>query len=160
MRFELVSGSRLGRWLVNAGVGPLLVVLPATTRADDGPALASVPRFVELAWTGGLALEPPLVALEPGAADHGLRVLDWSAVDAGFELTVEGPSGLTATLRLHGETPSRVQGASLRRLADATELELALPASAERFSRVQVRLTRPRLRQGEAEALHLADARG
>jgi hypothetical protein len=76
--------------------------------------LTGVPRAVELAWTGGLELEPPLSDLEPGGPDAGPRILDFALSDGGFRVTVEGRSGSTLTLRLRGESPSRAEGALLR----------------------------------------------
>ena len=105
--------------------------------------LSGSPRVLELSWAGGLALEPPLMALEPGQADQGVRVLGFEAVPRGFRLAVEGLSGSTATLRLHGEAPTSAEGARLRRAGDVTEVEVALPPSVERFSRAEVRLLRP-----------------
>jgi hypothetical protein len=106
-------------------------------------ALAGSPRVVELRWAGGLEVEPPRVALEPGQADQGTRVLEFTAVDGGFRLAVEGPSGSSATLRLHGECPARADSGTLRRGPGVTELEMAFPASPERFSRAEIRLRRP-----------------
>jgi glycogen debranching enzyme len=106
-------------------------------------ALSGSQRVVELRWAGGLEVEPPLVALEPGQADQGVRVLAFAAEAGGWRIAVEGPSGSTATLRLRGEAPASAEGATLRRAAaGVTEATLALPPSAGRFSRAEVRLFR------------------
>jgi hypothetical protein len=72
-----------------------------------------------------------------------MRVLDFAAVDGGFRLAVEGLSGSTATLRLHGERPAGADSGSLRAGPGVTELEVTLPVSAARFSRAEIRLRRP-----------------
>jgi glycogen debranching enzyme len=99
-------------------------------------------RVVEIRWTGGLAVEPPLVALEPGQDDRGVRVLDFTHDTRGWQLALEGPAGTTATVRLHGEAPSSAEGARLRAVDRATEATVAFPAAQGRFSRVDVRLRR------------------
>jgi glycogen debranching enzyme len=106
-------------------------------------ALAGSPRVVELRWAGGLEVEPPRVALEPGQTDQGTRVLDFTAVDGGFGLAVEGPSGSTATLRLHGERPVSADFGTMRGGGGVTELAITFPASPEPFSRAEIRLRRP-----------------
>jgi hypothetical protein len=109
-------------------------------------ALAGSPRVVELRWTGGLDIEPPLADLEPGRADQATRVLDWTAVDGGFRLEVEGLSGTRTILRLHGERPTSADSGVLRSVPSrpgVSELEVTFPASAERFSRASIRLQRP-----------------
>jgi hypothetical protein len=104
-----------------------------------GVALAGSARVVDLAWEGGLEVEPPLAALTPGQADRGLRVLDLVAARGAFELTLEGPAGATGTLRLHGP-PAWAEGGTLSRGERATELLVDLPASTHPFSRAVVRL--------------------
>jgi hypothetical protein len=98
---------------------------------------------VELRWAGGLELEPPLVALEPGQVDRGPRILEFGAADGGWRVTVEGLSGSTATLRFRGDTPGRAEGATLRGAPGVTEATVSLPPSADRFSRAEIRLRRP-----------------
>jgi hypothetical protein len=122
---------RLDGARVSAGAGGGVVV------ALDGRA-----RVVELRWTGGLAVEPPLAALEPGQADRGVRVLDFSADAKSWRLALEGLAGTTATVRLHGEAPSSAEGATLRTVGRVTETTVAFPASGGPFSRVDVRLRR------------------
>ncbi len=106
-------------------------------------ALTGAPRVVELAWTGGLEVEAPRVALAPGQGDQGIRVLDLEPFDRVFRLAVEGPAGSTATLRLYGERPVSADSGALRSKPRVTELEVTLPASAEPFSRTEIRLRRP-----------------
>jgi glycogen debranching enzyme len=105
--------------------------------------LQAAPRVVELRWEGGLAVEPPLVELEPGRADLGPRILDFALVDGGWRLAVEGLSGSSARFRLRGETPTRAEGAELRGISGMTEATLTLPLSEGRFSRAEIRLLRP-----------------
>jgi hypothetical protein len=125
------------------GLGARLDGRPVTAAPAVSVALAGSPRVVELRWAGGLEVEPPRVALEPGQADQGTRVLDFTAVDRGFRLAVEGLSGSTATLRLHGERPASADSGTLRTGPGVTELEMTFPASPERFSRAEIRLRRP-----------------
>ncbi|HKZ33585.1 MAG TPA: GH116 family glycosyl hydrolase [Vicinamibacteria bacterium] len=105
--------------------------------------LDGLPRVVDLRWEGGLELEAPQAALTPGQPDQGIRVLDFAALDGGFRLAVEGLSGSTATLRLHGERPAGADSGTLRAGAGVTELEVTFPTSGARFSRTEVRLRRP-----------------
>jgi glycogen debranching enzyme len=105
-------------------------------------ALAGAPRVLELRWRGGLAVEPPLSALEPGQGDRGVRVLDFAGDAAGWRLALEGPAGTTAVVRLHGEAPSSAEGATLRTAGRATEATVAFPTSERPFSRAEVRLGR------------------
>jgi hypothetical protein len=113
--------------------------VPTSPGAPVGVALAGSARVVDLAWEGGLEVEPPLAALTPGQADRGLRVLDLVAARGAFELTLEGPAGATGTLRLHGP-PAWAEGGTLSRGERATELLVDLPASTHPFSRAVVRL--------------------
>jgi glycogen debranching enzyme len=122
------------------GVSARLDGAPVAAAPGVSVALDGSPRVVELRWTGGLEVEPPLVELEPGQADRGTRVLDFAAVSGGYLLTVEGPSGSTATMRLRGERLVGADSGTLRGGPGTTELEVVLPASAERFSRAQIRL--------------------
>jgi hypothetical protein len=103
-------------------------------------------RLVEVSWTGGLDVEPPVASLEPGQRDRGVRVLDFAAVAGGWHLALEGPSGTSATLRLHGESPLSAEGATLRSQGRVTEATVTFPASSRPFARVEVALTvlRPR----------------
>jgi hypothetical protein len=100
------------------------------------------PRLVEVEWTGGLSIEPPAADLQPGQADGGLRILRFEAAAEGWKLVVEGRSGTTATARLHGERPSRADGARLAAEGDVTVATIPLPASAQPFARAEVRLRR------------------
>jgi hypothetical protein len=118
--------------------GRSVAATPVVSVALDGSQ-----RVVELRWAGGLEVEPPRVALEPGQRDEGTRVLEFTEVDGGFRLAVEGPSGSTATLRLHGERPAGADSGTLRSGRGVTELEITFPGSPERFSRTEIRLRRP-----------------
>jgi hypothetical protein len=100
---------------------------------------------VEVRFTGGLAVEPPAAALEPGQKDRGVRVLAFEAVKGGWTLALEGPAGGSATVRLHGEAPFSATGASLVRQGAVTEAVVSFPPSpAGSFSRVDVSLRRGR----------------
>jgi len=70
-------------------------------------------------------------------------VLEFTAVDGGFRLAVEGPSGSSATLRLRGESPASADSGRLRRGPGGTEPEWTFPVSPERFARAEIRLRRP-----------------
>lgn len=109
-------------------------------------ALEDRPRAVEVRWTGGLDVEPPTVPLEPGQADRGVRVLAFASVADGWRLALEGPSGRSATVRLHGEGPLSAEGATLRSHGLVTEATVAFPVSDRPFARAEVALTAPRPR--------------
>jgi hypothetical protein len=109
-------------------------------------ALDGRPRRVEVRWTGGLDIEPPLARLEPGQVDRGVRVLAFAAVPGGWRLSLEGPSGGTATVRFHGEGPLSAEGATLHSTGRVTEATITFPASERPFARAEVALTRPRPR--------------
>jgi glycogen debranching enzyme len=105
-------------------------------------ALAEAPRVVELRWRGGLVVEPPLGGLDPGQADHGLRVLDFAPEAGGWRLQLEGPAGSSSVVRLHGETPVSADGATLRARGRVTEATVSFPDSGGPFSRVDVHMRR------------------
>jgi glycogen debranching enzyme len=107
-------------------------------------ALRDRARTVEARWAGGLDVEPPLVALEPGSPDRGVRVLDLAAAPDGWRLALEGPAGATATVLLRGERPASAEGATLRPAGAATAADVDFPPSAAAFSRAEVRLRRAR----------------
>ena len=109
-------------------------------------ALEGRPRAVEVRWTGGLDVEPPTVPLEPGQADRGVRVLAFASVADGWRLALEGPSGRSATVRLHGQAGLSAEGATLRSLGLVTEATVAFPVSDRPFARAEVALTAPRPR--------------
>ncbi len=75
--------------------------------------VTDAPTRVELRWTGGLAVEPPTVALEPGQRSEGIRITDFHYENDGWLISTEGNGGSTYELRLHGETFSRVEGGRL-----------------------------------------------
>ena len=113
-------------------------------RSRDGAVSVRLdrPRLVEVGWTGGLSIEPPAADLQPGQADGGLRILRFEAAAEGWKLVVEGRSGTTATARLHGERPSRADGARLAAEGDVTVATIPLPASVQPFARAEVLLRR------------------
>ena len=103
--------------------------------------LAGPTRLVELHWSGGIAIEPPVADLVPGQADGGVRILAFEPTAQGWRLVVEGPSGTSTTVRLHGRAASAT-GATLRPSAGVTEAVILLPAAGAPFSRTEVRLRR------------------
>ena len=113
---------------------------------DAGGALAVAldgrARTVEVRWTGGLAVESPVAALEPGQSDRGVRVLDFSADARGWRLALEGPADTTATVRLRGEAPASAEGATLVTAGAVTEATAAFPPAAGPFSRAEILLRR------------------
>jgi glycogen debranching enzyme len=117
----------------------------ATVRAGEDGALAvrldERSRVVEARWAGGLEVEPPVAALEPGQGDRGVRVLDFEATPGGFRLALEGPSATDATVRLWGERPAAAEGARLRAIGPVTEATVGFPPSGGPFSRRDVALT-------------------
>jgi hypothetical protein len=89
-------------------------------------------------WTGGLAVVPPTVALEPGQPSRGIRVLDFTA-DASsreWQLTLEGEGGRTDSLDLYGEPVSAVEGARVvAREGARTTIAIRWPQEARRTTR-------------------------
>lgn len=91
---------------------------------------------VDLRWRGGLQVVPPTSALVPGQSSEGLRVLDFEYTDGEWRLTVEGTSGRTYRVALHGEPVSRVAGAELvGREGDATTIAITIPGTSRRGTR-------------------------
>ena len=117
--------------------------VPAGLAGGVEVALADRPRRVEVRWAGGLDVEPPVASLEPGQTDRGVRVLDFAAVTGGFRLTLEGPSGTSATVRLHGERPSPRRGATLRSRGRVTEATVGIPGVRPALRAGRRRLDRP-----------------
>ena len=68
------------------------------------------------------------------------------ALAAGEIVALEGPSGRSATLRLHGQTGLSAEGATLRSRGLVTEATVAFPVSERPFARAEVALTAPRAR--------------
>ncbi len=127
------------------GSGVLVDGVPATTSPGGSVVvdLGGLPRVVEARWTGGLSVEPPLAALEPGQADRGVRVLSFDVVAGGWALALEGPAGESATVRLHGEAPASAEGASLATRGVVTDAKVDFPpSSGGPFSRLDVQLRR------------------
>jgi glycogen debranching enzyme len=88
------------------------------TGAHDITARVSVPVdssgvTVLVSWTGGLTVEHPSVALEPGQTSGGLRVVDFVWDDGAWELTVEGDGGRSYEVELRGTAvvPEAAEGA-------------------------------------------------
>ena len=53
-------------------------------------------------WQGGLAVAPPRIDLQPGQRSTGLRIIDLTADDGGWLLTLEGSAGRSYDVRLYG----------------------------------------------------------
>ena len=53
-------------------------------------------------WQGGLAVAPPRIDLQPGQRSTGLRIIDLTADDGGWLLTLEGTAGLDYDIQLFG----------------------------------------------------------
>jgi glycogen debranching enzyme len=122
------------------------VQAPAGPSGGVEVALDGRPRRVEVRWTGGLDVEPPVARLHPGQADRGVRVLGFAAVGDGWRLALEGPSGESATVRLHGESPLAAEGATVKSRGPVTEATVAFPASDRPFTRAEITLTTSRPR--------------
>jgi glycogen debranching enzyme len=75
--------------------------------------VTSSPIRVESRWSGGLAVEPPRVNLVPGQRSRGLRILGFHYDGTGWLMELEGVSGRTYSLNLHGEPFSQIEGARL-----------------------------------------------
>ncbi len=91
----------------------------------------------ELSWTGGLAVEPPTVDLEPGQQSTGVRVLDFrrdgSPTGDRWRLTLDGQRGTTYHLRLHGVPLGRLEGAELlQHDGPATTIGVTMPPGSGR----------------------------
>ncbi|HZD05909.1 MAG TPA: hypothetical protein VE173_13365, partial [Longimicrobiales bacterium] len=92
--------------------------LEVTTGAHDRSvtvelSLDGAPRTVEVAWSGGLEVVPPRIDLVPGQESRGLRVVDFTAEDEGWVLTVEGDVGRDYGLDVVG-APVVVDGGPAR----------------------------------------------
>ena len=57
---------------------------------------------VTTTWTGGLAVAPPRIDLQPGQRSTGLRIIDLVAADDGWLLTLEGAAGRDYAVQLVG----------------------------------------------------------
>lgn len=73
--------------------GQHLITIPITNRQTR----------LELTWKGGLILDPPTAKLDPGQESQGIRVLDFQESARGWSLVVEGNSGDSYRIDLHGE---------------------------------------------------------
>jgi hypothetical protein len=120
--------------------------VPPIEEGDRGvvkiPVTAS-PARVESSWSGGLAVEPPRVNLVPGQTSRGLRILDFRYDGTGWLMDLEGASGRTYELNLHGEPFSQIEGAQLVRRRESTStIGVHFPAGPGRGTkRVRVRKT-------------------
>jgi hypothetical protein len=121
---------------------------PRETRVVRVSRLASATTTFRTSWTGGLAVEPPTVSLEPGQTSDGLRVLafrrDGPAERGRWILVVEGVRGRSYRLRLHGEPLRSAEGADLlARDGSVTTIGLDLPAGTGRTTTtIQLRADR------------------
>jgi hypothetical protein len=103
--------------------------------------LGATPRRAVLTWTGGLEVEPPHVALVPGQASAGLRVVAFSWRRGGWDLQVEGARGRSYELRLHGTPVRRAENATVMDQAGrVTTIRVEFPAGSGRATST-VRLT-------------------
>jgi hypothetical protein len=83
---------------------------------------------VNVSWTGGLLVENPTVDLVEGQASHGIRVVDFTGDEDGWELTVEGKAGRSYGLRVTGQPVQADQaGVTSRRAGPVTNLEITFP---------------------------------
>jgi glycogen debranching enzyme len=95
--------------------------------------------LLEVRWTGGLQVEPPTVALEPGQRSAGVRVIDFGFGDGAWRLIVEGERDTTAEVRLHGQTVAEVHGAQVISAASGvTTLGVTFPEGTGRVIREAV----------------------
>jgi hypothetical protein len=110
----------------------------------DGPAprvrlelpVGPRPQTVGLSWEGGLEVVPPTPRLTPGQSSDGIRVLDFSWREGGWDLLVEGRRGEAYDLLLTGPAPQRAQGATLVPRADFhTGLRIEFPPGEGRGTR-------------------------
>jgi hypothetical protein len=94
------------------------------------------PQTLDVAWVGGLEVDPPLTALAPGQSSAGLRVLDFRPTASGWTLLLEGTAARRYDLRLVGERPARVEGAEISgQDGEVTTLTVTLPAGPSRQTR-------------------------
>ncbi len=95
--------------------------------------LSQTPSRIEVEWTGGLQVEPPTVALQPGQPSQGLRILDFGYARDRWVVLVEGTAGRTYDVRLHGEGISSVDRAEVvRRDGPVTTIAVRIPNGRER----------------------------
>ena len=90
--------------------------------------LSSGENQVSLHWVGGLAVVPPTLRLVPGQESRGIRVLDFSPSEGGWNITVEGEAGQVYRIGLRGERPRVVDGpATVSTTETAHILEVHFP---------------------------------
>jgi glycogen debranching enzyme len=104
--------------------------------------IANDSATVSVRWEGGLAVEPPTVALQPGQQSDGVRVLDFRFGDDVWLLTVEGAPGRTYDMTLYGEEIHDIDGAEvLERNGGQNWIRVAFSSGDRRVTRV-VRIAR------------------
>jgi hypothetical protein len=134
-------GARLGQVTVDdtARQAERLDGPPPRVRLDV--ALATRPTTVAVTWEGGLDIVPAAPRLTPGQTSDGIRILDFTWRDGGWDLLVEGVRGHTYDLLLSGPAPARVAGGTLVPRADFfTGLTVEFQAGEGRETR-RVRIT-------------------
>jgi hypothetical protein len=114
---------------VRAEVDGLPVPLAGPGPNEINVDLAAEARSVTFSWEGGLEPEAPVVALQPGQADEGLRLLDFRETSEGWTALVEGRGGRSYDLVVRGESLGRVEGAEIASQAgERTILRVRFPA--------------------------------
>ena len=84
-------------------------VLKNAIKKDVTPlVVGAVPVTVTTTWRGGYAIDPPVATLEVGQRSSGVRVLDVVAGDRTVRIDVEGMSGTSVEIGVHGERPVSV----------------------------------------------------
>ena len=90
-------------------------------------ALAGSPRVVELRWAGGLEVEPPRAALEPGQAGPGAAGPRFRRGRRGLPPRRRRPLGLDRDPAASRRAPAGADSGTLRAGPGVTELEVTLP---------------------------------
>jgi hypothetical protein len=99
-------------------------------------ALSGGETQVFLRWVGGLAVVPPTLRLAPGQESRGIRVLDFSPVEDGWSITVEGEADQVYGIDLHGEQPLVVDGtATVSSTGTSHILQIHFPPGVGRATR-------------------------
>ncbi|HEX9692817.1 MAG TPA: GH116 family glycosyl hydrolase [Gemmatimonadales bacterium] len=129
-RFEQGRGRFVATFVAHGRPVTLELVLPVPPGAGDVRAagapmtpgdelyvvsipVGDTPVRVSTTWTGGLQVEPPTVALRPGQRSRGIRILDFGFAAGAWHVSLEGESGTTAEVRLHGAAVSDIRGATV-----------------------------------------------
>ena len=87
------------QWAETPGGPRVRLELPAAARHE-----------ATVRWQGGLDISVHPPPLEPGQRSTGVRVLDFSARDQGWDVLLEGERGRRYDLRLHGTRQLRAAG--------------------------------------------------